>query len=65
MPPDFWGQISSDKLNNRIKVDADSESLEDSNMCSQVKIYSKSASLWVKNAVEVDMIKIESKLRAH
>ena len=48
-----------------IKVDTDSESLKDSNMCSQVKIYSKSASLWVKNAVEVDMIKIESKLRAH
>ena len=27
------------------------------NMCSQVKIYSKSVSLWVKNAVEVEMTK--------
>ena len=35
------------------------------NQANQVKIYSKSVSLWVKNAVEVDMIKIESKLRAH
>ena len=67
MPSDFRGQIRSGKLNfqDRIKVDTDSESLKDSNMCSKVKIYSKSVSLWVKNAVEVDMIKIESKLRAH
>ena len=55
-----WEQIKHSRLNfqDRIKVDTDSESLKDSNMCSQVKIYSKSASLWVKNAVEVDMIKI-------
>ena len=53
------------RTQDRIKVDTDSESLKDSNMCSQFKIYSKSASLWVKNAVEVDRIKIESKLRAH
>ena len=48
-----------------IKVDADSESLKDSNMCSQAKKSLKSASLGVKIAVEVDMIEIESKLRAH
>ena len=60
-------QISHSRLNSqdRIKIDTDSESLIDSNICSQVKIYSKIISLWVKNAVEVDMIKIESKLRAH
>ena len=34
-------------------------------MCSQVKKSLKSASLGVKIAVEVDMIEIESKLRAH
>ena len=62
-----WEQIKHSRLNfqDRIKVDTDSESLKDSNMCSQVKIYSKSASLWVKNAVEVDMIKIENNLIAN
>ena len=62
-----WEQIKHSRLNfqDRIEVDTDSESLKDSNMCSQIKIYSKSVSLWVKNAVEVDMMKIESKLRAH
>ena len=67
MPPDFWGKIRSGKLNfqDRIKVDTDSESLKDSNMCSQVIKSLKSASLGVKIAVEVDMIEIESKLRAH
>ena len=67
MPPGFWGQIRSGRLNfqDRIKVDTDSESLKDCNMCSQVKKSLKSASLGVKIAVEVDMIEIESKLRAH
>ena len=62
-----WEQIKHSRLNfqDRIKVDTDSESLKDSNMCSHSKIYSKGAYLWVKNEVEVDMIKIESKLRAH
>ena len=62
-----WEQIKHSRLNfqDRIKVDTDSESLKDSNMCSQVKKSLKSASLGVKIAVEVDMIEIESKLRAH
>ena len=62
-----WEQIRSSRLNfqDRIKVDTDSESLKDSNMCSQVKKSLKSASLDVKISVEVDMIEIESKLRAH
>ena len=60
-------QIKPSKLIfwDRIKVDTDSESLQDSNMCSKVKKSLKSASLGVKIAVEVDMIEIESKLRAH
>ena len=60
-------QISHSRLNSqdRIKIDTDSESLIDSNICSQVKIYSKIISLWVKNATEVDMIEIEGTLRAN
>ena len=62
-----WQQIKHSRLNfqDRIKVDTDSESLKDSNMCSQIKKSLKSASFGVKIAVEVDMIEIESKLRAH
>ena len=62
-----WEQIRSSRLSfqDRIKVDADSESLKDSDMSSQAKKSLKSASLGVKIAVEVDMIEIESKLRAH
>ena len=59
------GLCSRLSFQDRIKVDTDSESLKDSNMCSQFKKSLKSASLGVKIAVEVDMIEIESKLRAH
>ena len=60
-------QIKHSRLNfqDKIKVDIDLESLNDSNMCSQVKKYLKSAFLDVNIAFEVDMIEIESKLRAH
>ena len=60
-------QIKPSKLIfwDRIKVDTDSETLKDSNMCSHSKFFSKTVSLCVKFVIEVEMEEIESKLGAH
>ena len=58
--------MSHSRLNFQymIKNDTGSGGLKDSKMCSQVKKYLKSVSLWVKNSVEVDMKKLRATLRA-
>ena len=60
-------QIRSSRLNfqDRTKVDTDSESLKDSDMCSHSNFFSKNVSLCVKIVIEVEIEEIESKLGAH
>ena len=60
-------QIKPSKLIfwDRIKVDTDSETLKDSNMCSRSKFFGLNAFFLVKNWKEADLLKIKEKLGAN
>ena len=61
------GQIKPSKLIfwDRTKVDTDSETLKDSNMCSRSKFFGLNDFFLVKNWKEADLLKIKEKLGAN